>query len=72
MKFKPIWRHRKYSIGYFKEGFHLIRMYFLLYCTPERELQKTGIEGILSTLKCMILGKALLYEYIRENNEETK
>ena len=58
-KFVPLWEHKRYSLGYFKEGFWQIKAYWEI-----RSIIgiKEMILAILDTVLAMILGKALLYK----------
>ena len=60
-KFKPIWNNKRYSIGYFIEGFRWIKVYISMVIFT-KYLRKDGLHGVWTTFKAMILGESLLYE----------
>ena len=60
LKFKPIWEYKRYSLGYFKEGFKDIRMFLQL--SSYSRFFWEGIYGVWTTFKAMILGRALKYK----------
>lgn len=59
IKMIPLWNNPRYSIGYFKEAFLLIKLYFGL-CTI-KGLNFEGLRGVWDTLVYTVLGKALYY-----------
>ena len=60
IKMIPLWNNPKYSIGYFKEAFLLVRLYLGL-CTI-KGFKLEGLQGAWDTIVYVILGKALYYK----------
>ena len=59
LKVKPIWDHKRYSVGYFIEGLEDIKMIFRL--SLHYDYFWDGILGVLNTFVAMIKGKPLKY-----------
>ena len=61
MKFEPIWKHKKYTVGYFIEGLKLVNTYIGI-CS----IKGFFIEGLIDAIHTFITvvkGKPLLYKY---------
>lgn len=60
-KFIPIWKNKRYSIGYFIAGLKDMRMYFGLSLISGYFWD--GLHGVWTTVKAVIQGKALRYRW---------